>query len=64
MKTTFTWLRDGIPQKRTLIKVQDLSLKDTARGHILFSGEQKERCVLTPAAAQARMQIERSKALL
>jgi len=31
MKTTFAWLRDGIPRKRTSIKVQDLSLKDTAR---------------------------------
>jgi len=31
MKTAFAWLRDGIPQKRTSIKVQDLSLKDTAR---------------------------------
>jgi len=31
MKTAFAWLRDGIPQKRTPLKVQDLSFKDTAR---------------------------------
>ena len=30
-KIAFEWLRDGIPQKREAIKVQDLSLKDTAR---------------------------------
>jgi len=30
-KTAFDWLRDGIPQKREAIKVQDLPLKDTAR---------------------------------
>jgi len=31
IKTAFAWLRDGIPQKRAPIKIQDLSLKDTAR---------------------------------
>ena len=31
MKTAFKWLRDGIPRKQTSIKVQNLSLKDTAR---------------------------------
>ena len=30
-KTAFAWLRDGIPRKRDPVKVQDLSLKDTAR---------------------------------
>jgi len=30
-KTAFDWLRDGIPRKRDPVKVQDLSLKDTAR---------------------------------
>jgi len=31
IKTAFAWLRDGIPQKKEAIKIQDLSLKDTAR---------------------------------
>jgi hypothetical protein len=31
VKTAFAWMRDGIPQKRMPVKVQDLSLKDTAR---------------------------------
>jgi len=31
MKTAFAWLRDGIPKKRTTLKVSDLYLKDTAR---------------------------------
>jgi len=31
VKTAFAWLRDGIPRKREPVKVQDLSLKDTAR---------------------------------
>jgi len=31
LKTAFAWLRDGIPQKRATIKVEALSLKDTAR---------------------------------
>jgi len=31
IKTAFAWLRDGIPQKQTSIKVHDLSIKDTAR---------------------------------
>jgi len=30
-KIACAWLRDGIPQKREAIKIQDLSLKDTAR---------------------------------
>jgi integrase len=31
VKTAFAWLRDGIPQKRMPVKVQDLALKDVAR---------------------------------
>ena len=31
IKTAFAWLRDGIPQKQTTVRVQDLSFKDTAR---------------------------------
>jgi hypothetical protein len=31
VKTAFAWLRDGIPQKRIPVKVQDLALKDVAR---------------------------------
>jgi integrase len=31
VKTAFAWLRDGIPQKRTPVKVQDLAIKDVAR---------------------------------
>jgi integrase len=31
LKTAFAWLRDGIPQKRMPVKVQDLALKDVAR---------------------------------
>jgi hypothetical protein len=31
IKTAFAWLRDGIPQKRASMKVQDLAHKDVAR---------------------------------
>jgi hypothetical protein len=31
LQVAFQWLRDGIPQKQTAIKVKDLSLKDAAR---------------------------------
>jgi hypothetical protein len=31
MKTAFTWLQNGIPKKRTPMKVQDLALKDVPR---------------------------------
>jgi hypothetical protein len=31
IKTAFVWLRDSIPQKRAVMKVEGLALKDTAR---------------------------------
>jgi integrase len=31
VKTAFAWLRDGIPQKREPVKVQDMAIKDVAR---------------------------------
>jgi integrase len=31
IKTAFTWLRDGIPQKRAVLKVQDMAHKEIAR---------------------------------
>jgi hypothetical protein len=31
VKTAFAWLRDGIPQKREPLKVQDMAIKDVAR---------------------------------
>ena len=31
IKTAFAWLRDGIPKKQTLLKVQDLALNDVTR---------------------------------
>ncbi len=31
MEIAFQWLRDGIPQKKTAVRVQDLSLRDMAK---------------------------------
>src|SRR5215469_10553191 len=31
METAFIWMRDGIPQKRSTLRVTELSLKDMAR---------------------------------
>ena len=94
MKVAFMWLRDGIPQKETALKVSDLSLtdidafinymgdmdlsasrknvvikagtkpirwvfskgmidKDPTRGHIMFSGDEGRREILTPTVAAA-----------
>jgi integrase len=40
VKIAFTWLRDGIPQKKTAVRVHDLSMKDMVRK--LKDGEEAE----------------------